>query len=798
MFVFPGWPMARERSGLGGSLRFALLLVLGTALQGAQAATATVQTLHTFSIGGQYPVGALAKGSDSNFYGTTSEGGTLGNGTVFRITPAGALTTLHTFDNSNGKRPIGGLTLASDGAFYGTTESGGSSGQGTIFKVTSAGLHTVLIHFSGSNGSFPHSPPIQGSDGNFYGVASQGGASGNGVVYKLTPAGVYSVLASFDGVTGQFPNGALVQGADGNFYGTTEAGGSGSGTVFRITASGTLTTQFSFDGTRGAKPEAALVQGGDGNFYGTTDAGGAASAGAVFRMTPAGTLTLLASLGGTKGTGSRAALVAGGDGQFYGTTSDTLFRITPSGTFTTLYTFSGPDSGSPQAGLARGDDGNFYGVTRNGGTSDRGTVFKLLAPPAPPPGLSALSNGDEIVLSWSATAGATTYNIYQGTATGAQGATPVQTGVSSTSATVGSLSSGNYFFTVTAVSANGESGPSNEATAAVNVPTGFSFPPITGATVGTEQLSDTVTVAGLLASTPLQISVSGDTGAAYSINSNPFTTATGNVSNGDRVQARVNASAATSTTTRATITLGRTSTVFSVTTLVPDTSVDAFTFAAVSSAVPGSVQTSAPVLVSGINQPVSISVSGDTGAAYSVNGGPFTATAGTVSNGASVRVRVNAPAALNSSSQVTLMVSAASAAFAVDTNADSTPNVFVFTAVSGATISETRTSNAVTLSGFNTPLAVSVSGSPGAAYSINGGAFTSAAGTANSGDVIRVQVEASPSPSTATSATLGVGGVNATYTVTTAAATAAPAATSGGSLDAMLLLGLLLLRGRRR
>ena len=87
---------------------------------------------------GSTPRGALSLGSDGNFYGTTYYGGTSNEGTVFRITPSGVLTTLHSFHGWDGRYPIGGVSQATNGAFYGTTTGGGSGGDGTIFRLSVA------------------------------------------------------------------------------------------------------------------------------------------------------------------------------------------------------------------------------------------------------------------------------------------------------------------------------------------------------------------------------------------------------------------------------------------------------------------------------------------------------------------------------------------------------------------------------------------------------------------------------------------------------------------------------------
>ena len=231
--------------------------------------------------------GIIAQGRDGNLY-STAPGGANNVGAVFKITPAGTLTTLYSFDTTHGAYPYGGLTLGMDGNFYGTT-SGGGAGWGTVFKITPSGALTVLYNFTnGSDGASPYAPPIQGTDGNFYGTAFGGGICGNcGTVYKITPSGTFTSLYQFDVTHGFGPYAPLVQGTDGNFYGTTQDGGTNDdGVVFKVTSAGKLTVLYNFDLTHGALPLGPLVQGSDGNFYGTAETGGSANNGVVFKITP--------------------------------------------------------------------------------------------------------------------------------------------------------------------------------------------------------------------------------------------------------------------------------------------------------------------------------------------------------------------------------------------------------------------------------------------------------------------------------------------------------------------------------
>jgi uncharacterized repeat protein (TIGR03803 family) len=338
----------------------------------------------------------LAQGTDGNLYGTTELGGISGDGTVFKLTPEGALTTMHNFCSlancADGSSPYAGLILAADGDFYGTTAYGGANGCGTVFKITTQGNLTTLYSFcslaNGADGNNPNTGVLQATDGNFYGTTVGGGA-GYGTAFKMTPQGTLTTLYKFLHVDGATPS-ALVQGANGNFYGTTaEDGAHDSGTVFQMTPQGRLTTLYSFcsqaDCADGKSPEAALVQATNGNFYGTAWAGGASGDGTVFEITVGGTLTTLYSFDFTDGQGPSdgVGLVQATDGNFYGETSGggaeygTVFEITPSGTLTTLHTFGKADGEAPLGGLVQATDGSFYGTTVFGGTDNDGTVFSL-------------------------------------------------------------------------------------------------------------------------------------------------------------------------------------------------------------------------------------------------------------------------------------------------------------------------------------------------------------------------------------------------------------------------------------
>jgi uncharacterized repeat protein (TIGR03803 family) len=371
------------------------------------ALTATVssaQTLNTLldfdGANGADPIAALVQGGDGNFYGMASNGGANDLGTVFKITPEGTLTTLYSFcaqrNCADGELPVDALLLTTTGNLYGTTNSGGANDVGTVFKITPAGVLTTLHSFGSTDGANPSADLIQANDGNFYGTTFMGGADssdcnrGCGTVFKVTSEGALTTLHSFRLIEGANPYAGLIQATDGHFYGTTTNGGANLfGTIFRITAGGTVTTLYSFNNADGAQPEAGLIQATDGNFYGTTLGGGANSAGTVFKITAEGALTTLYSFCSkaecADGIGPESGLIQASDGNFYGTTYEggahgvgTIFEITSGGTLTTLHSFDGTDGAIPYGKLVQATTGSFYGTAYEGGSEGNyGTVYNL-------------------------------------------------------------------------------------------------------------------------------------------------------------------------------------------------------------------------------------------------------------------------------------------------------------------------------------------------------------------------------------------------------------------------------------
>jgi uncharacterized repeat protein (TIGR03803 family) len=411
-------------SGIIASLAFVTTLV--SVLIPPQSAQATsLMTLYSFCSKPGCTDGSLANGliqaTDGNIYGTTQDGGAncLGCGTVFKLASSGKLTTLYSFCSqaycSDGQNPTG-VIQATDGYLYGTTISGGAHGNnGTVFKITPSGTLTTLYSMFKISRS-PDRPLIQGTNGNFYGNTGAGGQNFDGSIYKITPSGKLTTLYSFCSQSGcpdgSFPNG-LIQASNGSLYGTTAEGGVtssscalGCGTVFEITPSGTLTTLYRFCSQSGCPDGhfslSEVIQATDGNFYGTTNGGGAhGDNGTVFKITPSGTLTTLHSFCSQTnsqgncldGANPIAGLIQATDGNLYGFTQygganstscnlgcGTVFKITPGGTLTRLYSFCSQincTDGNAPGTLMQDTDGNFYGTTSGGGAKKSGTIFSL-------------------------------------------------------------------------------------------------------------------------------------------------------------------------------------------------------------------------------------------------------------------------------------------------------------------------------------------------------------------------------------------------------------------------------------
>jgi uncharacterized repeat protein (TIGR03803 family) len=181
--------------------------------------TGTLTIIHTFPMG-SLPANGLLAATNGQLYGVTQIGSNPnGFGELFRATLAGAVTTIHIFTNGlDGGTPQTGLMQASDGNIYGTTSQGGAASGGTIFRVTPTDAFTTMHHFILSDGIDPEtsSPGLmQGSDGKLYGVTTSGGASNGGTLYSydLSLPKPNPVIAEFSPASGSVATAVLITGA---------------------------------------------------------------------------------------------------------------------------------------------------------------------------------------------------------------------------------------------------------------------------------------------------------------------------------------------------------------------------------------------------------------------------------------------------------------------------------------------------------------------------------------------------------------------------------------------------------
>lgn len=363
---------------------------------------------------------------NDTLYGTTYNGGTSSNGTVFKVNTDGsgytvlknfsALSSSYPYTNSDGAWPSASLVLSGN-TLYGTTQNGGSLGSGTVFKVNTDGnSYTNLKNFPrpdlnnrNNDGATPYAGLVI-SGGTLYGTARYGGTNGTGTIFKVnTNGGSFAVLKTFSGSIndpsspsdGALPSDLVL--SSNTLYGTTYFGGNfGNGTVFMINTNGSgysLLKSFPerVNGTNhdGAKPYAGLVLNGS-ILYGTTLSGGAFGWGTVFKITTYGDdFTVLKAFANIPdGAYPQSDLLLNGN-TLYGTTvaggssgNGTVFRVGTDGTgFAIAKCFSAPvgstntDGANPNNASLVLTGSTFYGATAGGGSSGSGTVFTLnLAP----------------------------------------------------------------------------------------------------------------------------------------------------------------------------------------------------------------------------------------------------------------------------------------------------------------------------------------------------------------------------------------------------------------------------------
>jgi uncharacterized repeat protein (TIGR03803 family) len=279
-------------------------------------------TLASFNgTNGVYPDSGLVLDSQGNLYGATNYGGAANDGTVFEIAKgSNTITTLASFNGTNGANPNGGLVLDGQGNLYGGTWNDGANGNGAVFEIAKgSNTITTIASFNIANGAAPDNLVLD-SQGNMYGITGGGGAYNDGTVFEIAKgSNTVTTLASFNGANGGDPSSVVID-SQGNLYGATY---DYPGTVFEIAQGlNTITTLASFNGTNGAQPYGSVVLDSQGNLYGTTSGGGAGGFGIVFEIAKgSNTITTLGSFNHNNGADARS-LVLDGQGNLYGTTFD--------------------------------------------------------------------------------------------------------------------------------------------------------------------------------------------------------------------------------------------------------------------------------------------------------------------------------------------------------------------------------------------------------------------------------------------------------------------------------------------
>ena len=403
----------QHRSSVARLSGMAGLLILAT---GITAQTQTLTALYSFGNGnvGSQPDSGLIMDQAGRLYGTASSGGTQGYGTIYRASRAGSgwtVTPLYSFQGgTDGAYPLASVAFGPDGTLYGTTSEGGNAGNGTVFNlrppasvcktVLCPWTETVLYRFTGgSDGGFGVYPSayadalIFDRAGNIYGTTPNGGAFGGGVVFKLTRSGgswTESVLWSFSGPDGSDPLSGVIFDSAGNLYGTTEGGGTrGEGVVYELSPSESGWTQsilYSFGAEDAPYPFGGVTMDAQGNLYGTT--GGFYTGGEAYELTPTNgswTVSRREIFAAYEGPFDTPTLDA--EGNLYGTISfagpggyGEVFKLTPSGggwVFNDLADFDAANGGDPVGRVILDANGNLYGTTVFGGEYSNGIVWEL-------------------------------------------------------------------------------------------------------------------------------------------------------------------------------------------------------------------------------------------------------------------------------------------------------------------------------------------------------------------------------------------------------------------------------------
>ncbi len=347
-----------------------------------------VYHLNAATTDGRYPLSTLVETVDGDFIGTCSEGGSNGNGSIFKVSTDGTYEVLQSLISSiHGSFPKSGLTSSDGETFYGVCEFGGDFGFGTLYSIEAEGNFAVLHDFEYAvDGSNPLGRPSLNSTGDILSTASNGGTNNFGTLYTYSTDGTFTKLYDLSlPLSGAVPHGLVANGN--SFVGTTQNGGTyNQGVIFSLDLDGTRTEIHSLDPFNdGQLPNDDLLITEDGTIYGTARFGGLIQSGTVFAITPDGSYTAFHHFtGGAQGQFPIGGVTLHSNGQLYGTT-------TSGGDFGNgvIYTFNEGDyevvgsfftfvnGGGAEATMVEANDGKLYGLASLGGSFNNGTLFEF-------------------------------------------------------------------------------------------------------------------------------------------------------------------------------------------------------------------------------------------------------------------------------------------------------------------------------------------------------------------------------------------------------------------------------------
>lgn len=344
---------------------------------------------------GVEPYDGLILATNGLLYGMTYAGGVSGDGVIYSFEAGtGIYTLLYEFNTSGeGGKPYGRLFLASDGALYGTTSAGGTHGEGVLFNYDiDQDLFSVRINFDGANGAYPNGSLIE-YEGYLYGVTTDGGVSDEGLLFRYDKtANIIAKLADFYGSDyGKHPYGTLTIGPGGKLFGQTYMGGKfGGGIMFDYnTETSVFTKRFDFmESDDGANNIGGMMLGLDGWVYGTTREGGEYDGGTIFRIDPA--TREFENLYDfdiySYGAYPESKLMQASDGYYYGVTPNggtvddgVIYRFDANNNILTVLEdlFTPSEGSKPSGPPVQAVDGFLYGLTKYGGAMGDGALYKF-------------------------------------------------------------------------------------------------------------------------------------------------------------------------------------------------------------------------------------------------------------------------------------------------------------------------------------------------------------------------------------------------------------------------------------